>query len=503
MKNNFLQASIGGIAFLLEEDAYIALENYLGRIQSQYTELPEGREIMDDIEGRIAELILSVQSPEELVTEKTVRAILSQLGEPEEISEETVREAAAPLPEADPTEKFQIPHRLYRDTKNRKIGGVCAGLAAYFHTDPVIFRLGFTLPFLLLLLGSFFHWKIAYMSGLFPTSLLLYTVLWIVIPKAKTPRQRLEMRGEKITASTIEEGFRQEFNERTPPGDYHTRVKNEKSASLFAEFLSILGQILLIGLKITVGILGFFLTLVISASLSALIFACVHPEGVGDYTFGNLSVGLSILLLFLLTVPLVLAVYGFIRILFQSTNGKSFAGTAMMIWGLLVLFSSASIYIKAESFYSKNLEGKEWKEGFREWAESVNEKNTDIETIPLEWELPRHTDSLRPVLFIRPIPGGEGKRTFPVRIVESQDGELPYITVERLKKKNSWYARSGNIREMIRVHFEMEGDTLFVDPTYYASEKIKSPKMRFKLHLPANVDFDIQGLDSNDYTFRE
>ena len=56
--------------------------------------------------------------------------------------------------------------RLTRSTKNRKIAGVCGGLAEYFDLDPTIVRVVFVL---LLLPGGF--------PGLLP-----YLALWIVMP---------------------------------------------------------------------------------------------------------------------------------------------------------------------------------------------------------------------------------------------------------------------------------------------------------------------------------
>ncbi len=55
--------------------------------------------------------------------------------------------------------------RLYRSRRNRVIGGVCGGLAEYFHTDPVAIRLAWLL---LVLLGG---------SGI-P----LYILAWIIMP---------------------------------------------------------------------------------------------------------------------------------------------------------------------------------------------------------------------------------------------------------------------------------------------------------------------------------
>ena len=90
-----------------------------------------------------------------------------------------------------------IPHskRLYRDPENSVIGGVCGGLAAYFGVDPVIFRLLFVIFF--------------FVGG---ASVLVYMILWIVLPKAETAAQKLEMRGEKVNVSNLEKKIREEYD---------------------------------------------------------------------------------------------------------------------------------------------------------------------------------------------------------------------------------------------------------------------------------------------------
>jgi phage shock protein PspC (stress-responsive transcriptional regulator) len=85
---------------------------------------------------------------------------------------------------------------MYRDPDNRVIGGVCSGLAAYWNMDPAIIRVVFIV---LVLIGG---------SGL-----LVYLILWIVMPEAQTTAQKLEMRGEAVTIDNIKDFFRDEFEQ--------------------------------------------------------------------------------------------------------------------------------------------------------------------------------------------------------------------------------------------------------------------------------------------------
>ena len=90
---------------------------------------------------------------------------------------------------------IQQSKKLYRDPENSVIGGVCGGLSAYFNMDPVIFRLLFVIFF--------------FAGG---ASILVYVILWIVLPKAETAAQKLEMRGEKVNVSNLEKKIREEYD---------------------------------------------------------------------------------------------------------------------------------------------------------------------------------------------------------------------------------------------------------------------------------------------------
>jgi phage shock protein C len=59
--------------------------------------------------------------------------------------------------------------RLYRSNRDVMLGGVAAGLGEYFNLDPTIVRLLFVL--------------LALVTAVFPV-LLVYLILWIVIPRA-------------------------------------------------------------------------------------------------------------------------------------------------------------------------------------------------------------------------------------------------------------------------------------------------------------------------------
>lgn len=171
---------IGGKSFIIDEDAYDRLKAYLDSFRSRLTD-EQGSEVMDDIETRIAEILLAnLGSGQQSVSLALVNRITAQLGMPDGKPEFENNENMEEKTMSTPVKK------LYLDVESRKIGGVCSGLAAYFDIDVTLIRIVFLA---LLLAGSFGFW--------------LYLIIWIVAPKALTPAQKCELRGLETTAENL------------------------------------------------------------------------------------------------------------------------------------------------------------------------------------------------------------------------------------------------------------------------------------------------------------
>ncbi|MEG1405386.1 MAG: PspC domain-containing protein, partial [Alistipes sp.] len=193
------KCSISGVAFTLDVDAFETLKTYLDTLRNTYKESEAGAEIVADIEARIAELILSAQDALRVVEKPLILNIIAQMGSPEDISEQPAEASGSGEP--------RIPRRLYRDTDNAALGGVCAGIAKYFDIDTTWVRLGIFLP---LLLSCFtwlpcMGWLGSVAGNLFGIFALCYLVMWFAVPAPRTARQKLEMNGEKITTQSIRE----------------------------------------------------------------------------------------------------------------------------------------------------------------------------------------------------------------------------------------------------------------------------------------------------------
>jgi phage shock protein PspC (stress-responsive transcriptional regulator) len=177
--------NLGGYAFNVDEDAYERLRQYMKTLEKEFSGESSAAEIMTDIEGRIAELFkMRLNSYKQVITMKDVEEVMAILGTPEAISGSGTTEERPPRSQ----------RRIYRDPDRRIIGGVCAGLGAYFNWDPIIWRVLFGA---LVIAGGF--------------GIALYLILWIVLPEAKTTAQKLEMRGDPVTIENIKDSVKEEF----------------------------------------------------------------------------------------------------------------------------------------------------------------------------------------------------------------------------------------------------------------------------------------------------
>ena len=181
--------NLGGYSFNIDEDAYAELKHYLKNLELHFAGEESSSEILSDIETRIAELFRAkISGYKQVINIEDVNQAISILGTPEDISD-TERPSAR--------EKFASPgyHRMYRDPDNRVIGGVCSGMAAYWDIDPIIIRI----IFVALALGG----------GL---GILVYLILYIVIPEAKTTAQKIEMKGNPVNIHNIKDSVKKEFD---------------------------------------------------------------------------------------------------------------------------------------------------------------------------------------------------------------------------------------------------------------------------------------------------
>lgn len=181
--------NLGGYSFNIDEDAYAELKMYLRNLELHFAKEESASEILSDIETRMAELFrIKITGYKQVINIEDVKQVISVMGTPEDISDSEGPSSR---------EKFTTHgyHRMYRDPDNRVIGGICSGMGAYWNIDPVIIRIIFIL---LALTGG--------------VGVIVYLILYIVLPEAKSTTQKIEMKGAPVNIHNIKEAVKKEFD---------------------------------------------------------------------------------------------------------------------------------------------------------------------------------------------------------------------------------------------------------------------------------------------------
>ncbi len=266
--NKTVNINLAGIIFHVDEDAYQRLSNYLNAIKQKFAGEEGGDEIISDVEARLAELFQSRMSDsKQVITKIDVDQVISVLGEPEDYEEigdeprqeESYRSSSNESAQSDTKRR----KRIFRNPDDALVGGVAGGLGAYLNIDPVYIRLIFVL--------SFFGWG----SGF-----LLYLVLWIIIPEAKTTAEKLEMRGEDVNLNNIERSIKDEIDHiKTRLNDLGSNASESAKSGVqkgkrgIDKLVDLIVLVLKAALKIFGAIIGFSLIVAAIVFIAALIGA--------------------------------------------------------------------------------------------------------------------------------------------------------------------------------------------------------------------------------------
>jgi len=311
--NKTIDINLAGILFHLDETAYRKLRKYLNAVRSSLQHQEDVDEVMNEIEARIAELLGEKQvHPQQVINDKNIDEIIAVLGEPEDY-EDVVEEPVS-------AKNYRIKKGLFRDMDKSVFGGVAAGFAHYLGMDITLMRIVFVL------ILFFSHSSFG----------LIYLLLWIVIPKAKTASDKLRMKGEKVNLDSIVDQVSTDEPINKKKNNLGTKLENSTQ-----EFGQVFARI--IGLLIAFITGSILLVLIVSVlSLSSMsdmhIFVVNTPfyEGL-NMPFGWLNsiafvlVGFPVALLFLLGV----------KMLFPNAKsiGKNIFVIGGTIWFLTLVFA--------------------------------------------------------------------------------------------------------------------------------------------------------------------
>ena len=304
-----IKASIGGYAFTLDADAYEILKSYLDNLKIHFENKEDGHEIISDIEARMSELLqMKASKDEKIITIEDAGNIIEVMGNPVDFEEEATNntDLGNNSNKSQRSENTTITKKLYRDPENGIMGGVCAGLAKYFHLDVVFIRIGYAVC---IALAGFAIDKLA--AYIF----LSYFLLWIAMPKAKTMTQKLAMSGEDPSIEAIEN--------RTVK---ITRKRESRIGTVLGSIIRAVSGTLVLMIGIAIILTGAF-----AIFFSSVLELPTIPELLG--IFGLYSGNMSITLAIIWFLPAICLIYLGIKIYTKITSRDLIIfGIAFLVW---------------------------------------------------------------------------------------------------------------------------------------------------------------------------
>ncbi|WP_347925130.1 PspC domain-containing protein [Pontimicrobium sp. SW4] len=335
--NKTVNINLAGTFFHIDEDAYQKLQRYLEAIKRSFTDSQGRNEIIADIEIRIAELFNErVENDKQVVSIKEVDEVITIMGQPEDymVDEEIFEDEPK---QSYTSSRTNSTRKLYRDTENAYIGGVSSGLSHYFGIEPLWIRLIWVLLF--------------FGAG---TGILVYILLWILMPAAETTSEKLAMSGKPVNITNIEEKVKEGFSnvknsldevtDKLKSGDYNKTGDKIKTKS--RSFFDALGNIIMFFFKIFAKFIGVILIIIGATTLISLIVGLLSVGVVDLFHFDGIELAdtfysstlpiwvVSLLVLFAVGIPFFYIFILGLKILVDNLKsiGRTANFTMLALW---------------------------------------------------------------------------------------------------------------------------------------------------------------------------
>ena len=357
--------SLGGYAFTLDQDAAQLAADYLDELEQHYASRQGGSEVLEGIEERMAELLHEQCGRDGVASKAVIERIIAILGRPEQIDAEGDAGPEQYQTEGDsgsqPGDINRHPgldpgsprskRKLYRDMTNKVVAGVCSGLSSYFNLDVALFRILFVAGTVAMAVPRWHgHYTV---HLLFP---IIYLILWIAMPAAKTVRQRWEQRGEDGTIhsiqQSIESGAKELSEAASRIGDSPVWDKFGKGiAKLIGVVLLVIGFAGLFG----GGVLGFgsgFLHAGQHAASGLFGLGELYSQGMSElydvapaFALALHKPWIRILLILVVFLPFLGITYGALQLLFGFKAPSWHPGLVIFVLWLLCIIAAGVLFV--------------------------------------------------------------------------------------------------------------------------------------------------------------
>jgi len=472
-----IKINVAGIFFHVDEDAFVILNSYIEKIKRRFSTDREGSEIISDIENRIAELLqLKINDQKQAITIDDVNEMISIVGRPEEFEAEESQETLY--------EETHKSRRFYRDLDRNYVGGICAGLGAYFRIDPVILRVLFVI--------------LSFPFAGFPIA--VYLVLWIVIPAAITTTQKMEMSGGDFTISDIEQRVKNEYEnvknnfKKMKDSDRYNKTRHglNNVGNGFAEIITFFGRTLLIiigvaliitGISLITSMFGFF---VFSDSLLFWTHTDQHHFLIPDFLFSVVNpksiLLATVCLIIFITAPIIAIIYWGLKLIVRfKANDRIISVVASVAWILsIIILAGITLFEVKEYAFSTQID------------DSV-EMNLPINEI-LYVKSNQNMDDYSEIYFFNEGLEVYAHEDYPDRIYMEPDFRIRYTSGNEISIKFEKEARGATNKlarknaENIEFEWYLRDSILYIDPLFYHKNKDRwtFPELDIILYLPKN-----------------
>jgi phage shock protein PspC (stress-responsive transcriptional regulator) len=449
-----IQINLGGRHFHIDEDGYSKLNHYLDSLKSHFSaEGESGKEIVEDIEQRIAELLENRITPiKQAVSLEDVLEIIGILGRVEDFIYDGQPDDSSKQAQTDRRDQ----RRFFRDSERGYFGGVCAGLGEYFNIDPIWIRLAFI--------------SFGFLKGL---GILIYVILWIVVPKARSTADKLQMKGLPVTLSTIKESVNAEYDKvKSGFKDMGKSSAAEKTRNVFESIMKAIGFLFVAFFKFLIAFIGILFLVIGSVFLACLIaivlgfsnvlghFQIWNGVSLPDFSHLFASSGhyfiVAVSFIILVLIPIVTLMYGGIKILFSIKTKhpilRAFVFTAwildLILFVSLLIINSTNYAVGATGTNSEFIKNEKYPRIVVDVRDNTeNKKITRYRVFDLKFNYSERDESLFSKAKLSVVPSGDDKMV---------------LTLER-RVKNVGLKNSQRYLDRIKYNWEQDDSVLYLN----------------------------------------
>jgi phage shock protein PspC (stress-responsive transcriptional regulator) len=365
---------------------------------------------------------------------------------------------------------------LYRDTDNKIIAGVCSGIGHYLNLNAAWIRIIFIVFAAISVNSNGLHSGFSrhFIFGI-PFMLFVYIVLWIVVPRTKTPRQNLEMHGYASTQHNAN------INSHTRKNDFGSFIIN-----IFRIFIQIFAGISML----TIGIVCCCLFIAgIAVFFGGSLFGGKNLVSLLDYVYiGEVNTWLvKSVIAVLIFIPVGVLIYFMIKILMRlKVKDKSPIIFLFIVWLIAAMFAFGCAVTVVEHYRYKRTSEISSEINFSQ-TKTLNVKIPD-KFVPLkvaftEWDYsPLYTMQASNSLFVCP----------SVHIVRVDSISDSHIKIVKSARASTRYKAKRKSQTIPNGYTVSDSTTITLQPMEFdKNSKWSSEWIDIYIYLPVSIDVNV------------